>query len=89
MGFGAKLMVSFSDGKSRINEDFLKLESILCELVQCGNLHWRHHKMALEMLLTMVCSDHKPSEKIVNLWLDCLLHDHKNIRIMAFQVLKK
>ena len=71
------------------NENFLKLELALIELVQSGNLHWRHHKMAISMLLTMMGLDHKPSEAIVNLWLDCLLDDDKIIRDRAFQVIQK
>ena len=67
-------------------EDFLKLESELCELVQSGNLHWRHQQMALGMLLTMICSGHKPSVTTLDLWLECLIHDDRNIRSMAFQV---
>ena len=70
------------------NENFQKLEMALIEMVQSGNLHWRHHKMAIAMLLTMMGLDHKPSEAIVNLWLDCLLHDDKIIRDRAFQVIQ-
>ena len=42
--------------------------------------------MTLSILLTMMGLDQKPSEAIVNLWLDCLLHDDKIIRDRAFQV---
>ena len=68
------------------NENVRKLESTLMELVQAGNLHWRHHKMTLYVLLTLMGLDQKPSEAIVNLWLDCLLDDDKIIRDRAFQV---
>ena len=67
-------------------EEFLTLESELCELVQSGNLHWRHQQMALGMLLSMICSGHKPSVTTLDLWLECLIHDDRNIRCMAFQV---
>ena len=70
------------------DEDFLKLESELCKLVQSKDLHWRHHQMALGILLTMICSGHKPSVEILDLWLECLIHDDKTIRGMAFQVFK-
>ena len=68
------------------DEDFVKLESELCKLVQSKDLHWRHHQMALGMLLTMLRSGHKPSAEILDLWLECLIHDDKTIRGMAFQV---
>ena len=42
--------------------------------------------MTLSILLTLMGLDQKPSEAIVNLWLDCLLHDDKIIRDRAFQV---
>ena len=70
------------------NENVRKLESTLMELVQAGNLHWRHHKMTLSILLTLMGLDQKPSEAIVNLWLDCLLDDDKIIRDRAFQVIQ-
>jgi hypothetical protein len=76
-----------SDGVFTINENFQKLELTLIELVQSGKLHWRHHKMTIGMLLTMMVFDHKPSEAIINLWLDCLHHDDKIIRERAFQVI--
>ena len=68
------------------NPYFLKLEAQLCELVQSGNLHWRHYQMAIGMLLTMMLPDHKPSAKVMDLWLECLLHDDITIRFVAFQV---
>ena len=42
--------------------------------------------MTLSVLLTLMGLDQKPSEAIVNLWLDCLLDDDKIIRDRAFQV---
>ena len=77
-----------SDEASNTNENFQKLESTLIELVLAGNLHWRHHKMTLSVLLTLMGLDQKPSEAIVNLWLDCLLDDDKIIRDRAFQVIQ-
>ena len=68
------------------NPYFLKLEAQLCELVQSGNLHWRHYQMAIGMLLTMMLPDHQPSAKVMDLWLECLLHDDITIRFVAFQV---
>ena len=41
--------------------------------------------MTLSILLTLMGLDQKPSEAIVNLWLDCLLDDDKIIRDRAFQ----
>ena len=29
------------------NSYFLEMEKRLCDLVQSGNLHWRHHQMAI------------------------------------------
>ena len=29
------------------NPYFLEMEKRLCDLVQSGNLHWRHHQMAI------------------------------------------
>ena len=29
------------------NPEFLQMEKRLCDLVQGGNLHWRHHQMAI------------------------------------------
>ena len=68
------------------NPDFLQMEKRLCDLVQSGNLHWRHHQMAIGMMLTMLVSDHKPPANVVNMWLECLLHDDITIRFIAFQV---
>ena len=68
------------------NPEFLQMEKRLCDLVQGGNLHWRHHQMAIGMLLTMMVSDHKPPENVVNMWMECLLHDDITIRFIAFQV---
>ena len=45
--------------------------------------------MAIGMLLTMLVSNHKPPANVVNMWLDCLLHDDITIRCIAFQVNKK
>ena len=44
--------------------------------------------MTLSVLLTLMGLDQKPSEAIVNLWLDCLLDDDKIIRDRAFQVIQ-
>ena len=68
------------------NADFLALECQLLDLIQGGTLHWRHYQMAVGMLLTMMLADHQPSERLINLWLDSLLHDDVTIRFMAFQV---
>ena len=38
------------------------------------------------MMLTMLVSDHKPPANVVNMWLECLLHDDITIRFIAFQV---
>ena len=35
----------------------------------------------------MMTYDHKPSENVVNMWLDSLLHDDIMIRYVAFQVI--
>ena len=70
------------------NEHFLETEKRLCDLVRSGNLHWRHHQMAIGMLLTLLVNEHKPPENVVNMWLDCMLHDDVTIRAIAFQVKK-
>ena len=74
------------DEDSSTDPYFLKLEKKLCDLVQSGNLHWRHHQMAIGMLLTMLVSQCKPPENVIDMWLDCLLHDDITIRSIALQV---
>ena len=71
---------------SDLDSDFLAMQNELCTLVQSGTLHWRHHQMAIGMLLTMLVADSEPSANVVNLWLEALLHDDVTIRFIAFQV---
>ena len=69
------------------DEHFLHMEKTLADLVMSGNLHWRHYQMAVGMLLTMLVADRKPPKNIVELWINCLLHDDITIRFVAFQVI--
>ena len=71
------------------DEHFLQLEKRLCELLQGGNLHWRHTQMAIGMLLSLIVDGHIPPKFVVELWLDCLIHDDRTIRLTALQVLLK
>ena len=68
------------------NEHFLTLESKLIELLQSGTLHWRHYQMAIGMMLTMMLADHHPTAKLMDMWMENLLHDDITIRFVAFQV---
>ena len=80
-----------SDGnnvKEVENEDFLKLEKRLCDLLRSGKLHWRHSQMAIGMLLSLMVEDHVPPKFIVELWLDCLLNDERKIRLMSLQAIE-
>lgn len=70
------------------NPQYLELELTLCRLVQEGNLHWRHSQMAIGMLLTIMLPHHVPPEPVVRMWLDCMLHDDRTIRLIAFQALE-
>lgn len=74
------------DADQEENEDFLKIEKQLCELVKSGNLHWRHFQMAIGMLLSSVVPGYEPSKEVVEMWLDCLLNDDITIRLIAIQV---
>ena len=69
------------------NQHFLTLESQLIELLQSGTLHWRHYQMAIGMLLTMMLADHQPTAKLMDMWMENLLHDDITIRFVAFQVI--
>ena len=71
---------------SELDSDYLAMQNELCALVQGGTLHWRHHQMAIGMLLTMLVADSEPNANVVNLWLEALLHDDVTIRFIAFQV---
>ena len=50
---GTKMEVDTNgqNGHDTFNSDdnpyFLQMEKRLCDLVQGGNLHWRHHQMAI------------------------------------------
>ena len=35
----------------------------------------------------MMLADHQPTAKLMDLWLECLLHDDITIRFVAFQVI--
>ena len=72
--------------EQELDQDFIKLEKTLSDLIQSGTLHWRHHQMAIGMLLTILVKDARPTAQVVNLWLEALLHDDVTIRFIAFQV---
>ena len=76
------------DQDIELDPDFVKLEKSLSDLIQGGTLHWRHHQMAIGMLLTLLVRDSRPTAQVVNLWLENLLHDDVTIRFIAFQVRK-
>ena len=90
--FILKLFFSYSpeimDQDIDLDPDFVKLEKSLSDLVQSGTLHWRHHQMAIGMLLTLLVRESRPTAQVVNLWLENLLHDDVTIRFIAFQVRK-
>jgi len=67
---------------------FQELERRIIELVSNKNLHWRHHEMAVGMLLTMITYDSTPTRDTVSLWLKLLLDDQRSIRCMANQAME-
>uniref|UniRef100_A0A0K2T807 Proteasome activator complex subunit 4 n=1 Tax=Lepeophtheirus salmonis TaxID=72036 RepID=A0A0K2T807_LEPSM len=71
-----------------INEDFLKLELEMIDLIQNGNLHWRRYQMSIGMLLGFINHKHIPHEKSIKIWLDALIHEDLTIRLTAFQALE-
>lgn len=72
----------------RDNPHFLALESELCSLVTSGSLHWRHAQMAIGMLYTLTVPDHCPPPNVLQLWMNCLIHDDRNIRSVAIQAIE-
>jgi len=67
---------------------FQELETKIVGLVSNKTLHWRHHEMAVGMLLSMITYDHTPTRETTSLWLQLLLDDQRNIRCMAYQALE-
>ncbi len=72
---------------------FRQLESILVNLLsqkKVGQpLHWRHEQMALGLLLMQIVPGYdSPSPEAVEIWLRALVHDHREVRLMAFQALE-
>ena len=70
------------------NPHFIALEKELCSLVTSGNLHWRHNQMAVGMLYTLTVPYHNPPSEILQLWMNSLIHDDRNIRSVALQAIE-
>ena len=70
------------------NPHFVALEKELCSMVRGGSLHWRHTQMAIGMLYTLTVPHHQPPADLLELWMQCLIHDDRNIRSVAFQAIE-
>ena len=70
------------------NPYFVALENELCSLVNGGNLHWRHTQMAIGMLYTLTVPEHHPPSDVLQMWMNCLIHDDRNIRSVAIQAIE-
>ena len=73
---------------TEVDPDFLKLEAELCDLILNGNLHWRHYEMAVGMLYSVIVPGYQVSHQALKVWLNCLTHDDRNIRFVAFQAVE-
>ena len=71
-----------------LNPDFVRLEKDICQLILHGNLHWRHFEMAVGMLFSIIVPGYRATEDAMKIWLDCLIHDDRNIRLVAFQAVE-
>ena len=56
-------------------EMYYKLLSELCDKVESGNLHWRHYKLAIVMLVCLTRKDIVMPARVVSIFVENLIHD--------------